>query len=251
MDTRKVKDSLNRLLRYLPVRMPTTGWSFAHKAPACVVSPENRTWTCMFGYINRIVRGEPVCFSSENTGCSGASCYLGFKTPSKDAGSFLAQKEKFKKDAALGNAFYEHIGAHASETKFIIWGTIDNSDEDAEIEVVNLWVDAVNLAGLVTLSNYDRPNNDNVSVPFASGCQSIWTIPYKEKHAEESKGIVGCMDPAMRKYLPSDVVSFSVPTKRFVEMTENISGSFLEQSGWKNLMDEKVHSSGRARRNPT
>lgn len=48
-----------------------------------------------------------------------------------------------------------------------------------KIEVVNLWVDAVSLAGPVTLSNYDRPNNDNVAVPFASGCQSIWTSPIK------------------------------------------------------------------------
>ncbi len=190
----------------------------------------------MFSYINVIANGEPVCFSVQNTGCSGASCYLGFKTPSKDAGRFLAERERFKKDAVLGKAFYENIGAHAAEAEFLIWTTIDNTDEHAAIEVVNLWVDAVNLAGLVTLSNYDRPYNDNVGIPFASGCQSIWTIPYKEKHAEEPKGIVGCMDPAMRKYLPSDVVSFSVTAKRFIEMTENISGTFLEQSSWKRLM---------------
>lgn len=184
----------------------------------------------MFGYINRLARAVPVCFSSENAGCSGASCYLGFKTPSKDAGRFLAEKEKFKKDAALGNAFYEKIGAPAAEAKFLIWETVDNCTEAANIEVVNLWVDAVSLAGLVTLANYDHPTNDNVNVPFASGCQSIWTIPYKEKYADKPKGIVGCMDPAMRKHLPSDVVSFSVTAKRFVEMTENISGSFLEHS---------------------
>lgn len=236
MDARKVKDGLTRLLQHLPVKMPSTGWSFACTAPADAAIPKNEPWTCMFSYINVIANGKPVCFSAQNTGCSGASCYLGFKTPSKTAGRFLAEKERFKKNAALGQAFYENIGAHSAEAEFLIWETIDNTDAHTGIEVVNLWVDAVSLAGLVTLSNYDRPNNDNVGLPFASGCQSIWTIPYKEKHAEEPKGVVGCMDPAMRSYLPSDVVSFSVAAKRFVEMTENISGSFLEHSNWKNLI---------------
>lgn len=236
MDVQKVKDSLERLLQHVSVRMPATGWSLAHKAPARAIIPDENTRTCMFSYINRVARGEAVCFSFENTGCSGASSYLGFKNPSRDAGKFLAQKERFKKDTALGNAFYENVGARSAETEFVIWSTIDNTDDNLKIEVVNLWVDAVNLGGLVTLSNYDRPNNDNVRVPFASGCQGIWTIPYKEKYEQESKAIVGCMDPAMRKYLPSDVVSFSVAARRFVEMTENISGSFLEQGKWRNLL---------------
>ncbi len=239
MDARKVKDGLNRLLQHLSVKMPSTGWSFAYTTPADAVILENEPWTCMFSCINVIANGKPVCFSAKNTGCSGASCYLGFKTPSKSAGRFLAEKERFKKNVVLGQAFYENIGAHAAE-EFLIWETISKTDDHSAIEVVNLWVDAISLAGLVTLSNYDSTNNENVSIPFASGCQSIWTIPYKEKHAEEPKGIVGCIDPAMRKYLPSDVVSFSVAAKRFIEMTENITGSFLEQSGWKNLMNEKA-----------
>jgi hypothetical protein len=34
---------------------------------------------------------------------------------------------------------------------------------------------------------------------------------------------------------PADVVSFSMPADRFIEMTDNISGSFLEQAGWLKL----------------
>jgi len=88
---------------------------------------------------------------------------------------FSGRKERFKKNAVLGQAFYENIGAHAAKAESLIWETIDNTDERTGIEVVNLWVDAINLAGLVTLSNYDRPNNENVDIPFASGCQSIWS----------------------------------------------------------------------------
>ena len=240
MDARKVKDGLNRLLRHLPVRLPSTCWTFAGTAPEDAVIPANKPWTCMFSFMNVIADGRPVCFSAQNTGCDGAACYLGFKTPSKTAGRFLAEKEGFKKDADLGQSFYDNIEAHAPESEFVVWETVESAGDQPEIEVVNLWVDALSLAGLVTLANYDRPDNDNVKIPFASGCQSIWTIPYKEKHAEAPVGIVGCMDPAVRRYLPPDVVSFSVTARRFVEMTDNLSGSFLEQHGWLKLFDEKA-----------
>lgn len=85
-------------------------------------------------------------------------------------------------------------------------------------DVVTLWVNAESLSGLVTLANYDRPTNDNVMIPFASGCQSIWTIPFKEKYQELPKCVAGMMDPAVRKYLSSDLLSFSMPVKRFMKI---------------------------------
>ena len=177
-----------------------------------------------------------MCFSSENAGCPGASCYFGFKMPSTSAGYFLAEKEHFKKDGQLADAFYREIEASAPESDYIVVQALADIDDALSVEVINLWVDGLGLAGLVTLANFDRPTNNNVVLPFASGCQSIWTIPYKEKYEMEPKCVVGCMDPAMRMFMPSDLISFSVPANRFVEMTTNISGSFLEENQWKRLI---------------
>lgn len=107
--------------------------------------------------------------------------------------------------------------------------------ENTNIEVINLWVSAVALARLVILANYDRPTNNNVIIPFASGCQSMWTMPYKEKTSQEPKAIVGCMDPAMRKHISSEVLLFSLPSERFVELAENAPGSFLQDGSWGDL----------------
>ena len=236
----KVKQGLKRLLRFFPGMLPPMGWYFSEKLPSGAFMPEKNKWTCMFSYNKRLAEGEKLCFSASHTGCSGASCYLGFTSPSKEADRFLAEKEKFKKKASLGNAFYDGIYAQPSQSEFLVWGLLDNIADNIAIEVVNLWINADSLSGLVTLANYDRPDNNNVVVPFASGCQSIWTIPYKEKGAKCPKCVVGCIDPAMRKYFPPDIVSFAVPANRFIEMTENISGSFLEQNGWKVLMNERA-----------
>ncbi len=242
MDARIIKQGLNRLLSYIPEMLPSMGWYFTDSLPSGAFMPEKNKWTCMFVYIKRLVGGESLCFSAGHTGCSGASCYLGFTASSKEAGRFLAEKEKFKKNATLGNAFYDGICAQSVKAEFVVWGLFDNIADNVAIEVVNLWINADSLSGLVTLANYDRPNNNNVIVPFASGCQSIWTIPYAEKDSKEPKCVVGCIDPAMRKHLPPDILSFAMPANRFVEMTENISGSFLEQNGWNDLMNKDKHN---------
>jgi hypothetical protein len=45
----------------------------------------------MFSYIERLGEGDKLCFSAGQTGCPGASCYLGFSTSSKDGGRFLSE----------------------------------------------------------------------------------------------------------------------------------------------------------------
>lgn len=232
VDGGKIKGGLDRLLKYIPVRFPTTGWFFAGGIPSGSLMLENKRRRCIFSCLEKIFQGDPLCLSAEKIGCTGASCYLGFKMPSANAGYFLAEKERFKKNTDLGDAFYIAIDAEVPKTDYVILRALSDIDDALAVEVVNLWVDALSLAGLVTLANYDRDTNNNVVLPFASGCQSVWTIPYKERHEKEPKCVVGCIDPAMRRFLPSNTVSFSVPANRFVEMTANISGSFLEHNHW-------------------
>ena len=47
------------------------------------------------------------------------------------------------------------------------------------------------------------------------------------------------MDPAVRKFLIEDVLSFASPAGRFVEICENISKSFLKENKWIHMVEEK------------
>ena len=237
MKAHRIKQGVAELTRRIPVRMATTAWSFVSSPPETATQLDENGWQCMFSLIDRVAEGARVCFSPERSGCSGAACYFGFSKPSADAGRFLAEKEKFKKETEFGISFYRQIEAPAAKSKFLLWQSVDSSDDEMTIEVVNLWVDPLGLSGLVTLANYDSPHNDNVCSPFASGCQSIWTLPFKEQARQFPKCVIGCLDPAMRTHLPSDVLSLSMPAKRFVEMTDNIAGSFLERDGWLTLVN--------------
>ena len=97
MDAGVVKRGLNHLYRHLPEVLPPMGWYLADKTPSDALLLEKDKWACMFSYFKRLVEGCKICFSAGRTGCSGASCYLGFTSPSKEAGRFLAEKERFKK----------------------------------------------------------------------------------------------------------------------------------------------------------
>lgn len=225
----KVADGLNQLMQHIPAKLPSMGWYFADTPPTNAIRPDKGLRTCMFSHMASILRGRPLCFSPEQCGCGGASCYLGFTQPSAHAGHFLAEKEHFKRSTALGNAFYDTVKARAPKTRYLNWQAVAHMDEQAPVEVIVLWTDGAGLSGLVTLANYDRAGNDNVLIPFASGCQSIWTIPYTEQARDEPRAVVGCMDPAVRPYLAADIVSFALPAERFIALAENIAGSFLEK----------------------
>jgi len=71
--------------------------------------------------------------------------------------------------------------------------------------------------------------SSNVLTPFASGCRAVFTIPHHEKSQEKPKSI-GLGDPLVRRFIPEDMVSFLVPSNKFVEMAKNIEGSFLDRN---------------------
>jgi hypothetical protein len=235
MNIQQVKDGLGLIERYIPFRMPAMSWRFAAEPPDSAVAPEPDAWTCMFTFIDAVAGGKRLCLSADNPGCSGAACYLGFKKPGPGAGAFLAQKEKFKRSVEHGEAFYAEIGAIPAADRFLVLERVCDLGEGDRPEVVVLWLEAVTLAGMVTLANYDRPTNDNVLIPFASGCQGLWTMPYREKFEKLPRCVVGTMDPAVRAYLPKEVLTFSMPAARFAEIAENVEGSFLQTGLWEHL----------------
>ena len=205
-----------------------TCWYFAARPPDGAIAPRADAWTCMFALMGKVQSGRPVSFTAETPGCVGAGNYLGFNTvPAIAAALYLSGKERLKKDAGLATAFYNEVKAPEAEEACLIFSRLDSIPGEVEVEVVNLWTGAASLSILHTLANYDRATNDNVIMPFSSGCQSIWTLPYKESGNAMPRAVAGSLDPTVRPFLPEETISFSAPAARFIEMSANIEGSFL------------------------
>jgi len=98
------------------------------------------------------------------------------------------------------------------------------------------------LSALVILANYGRPGTENVTIPYAAGCQTIGIFPYREAKSENPRAVVGLTDISarenLRKQLGRDLFSFAVPWRMFLEMEGNVKGSFLQRRTWKVLSGE-------------
>ncbi len=236
MDSIRVKESLRKFLETVSFKYPAVGWYFSSEEIDNSFIFRKDTWVCMFMYVRMMMnKGTRIRFSGDNDrACTGPTEYFGFTELEDDGGVFIAETERFKKDLELSMAYTRESAAliHPPKGKYLYMEKLENIDDDREIEVVNLFpADYTNMTKLVTLSHYDRvANMDNVLIPNASGCQSVFTIPYNEKFQENPRSIIGIMEPLVRNFVPKDMMSFSVPANRFVEMANNIEGSFLDKN---------------------
>jgi hypothetical protein len=87
----------------------------------------------------------------------------------------------------------------------------------------------------MTLAGFWSPD-DVVSAPFGSGCSFLW------KALGEGKGplaIIGGTDVAMRRFLPTAILTLTVPPSHFARMLTAPENSFLDREWWNELMDTR------------
>ena len=235
MNAELVNESLRKFSEVLSFNYPAVGWYFSSEEIENSFIYRKDKWVCMFMYLKMMMNKEKrIRFSGDNDrACTGPAEYFGFTELIDDGGVFIAETERFKKNIELSKAYTRESATliHPPKGKYLYMEKLENIDDNREIEVVNIYLaDLTNLTKLVGLSGYDRvANMDNVLTPFASGCQSVFTIPYHEKFKDNPKSVIGLSDQLVRNFIPEDMVSFSVPSNRFVEMANNIEGSFLDK----------------------
>lgn len=104
--------------------------------------------------------------------------------------------------------------------------------------MIVFYVNPNQLSALTVLANYYRVGYENVMIPFASGCQSLFLIPYAESKKENPKAVVGLIDITVRPMVEPDMLSFSIPYKMFLDMEKNVEGSFLEKKLWHKVLEK-------------
>ena len=154
------------------------------------------------------------------------------------------QGERYLKDPAAVRAFIREIPIRDIPAKYVVYKPLGRVELDREQPVcVVFFSDPDRFSALGVLANYCFAGNENVLLPFAAGCQAIGLYTYREAEKEHPKAVAGPMDLTARLYLRNqfgeDVMSMSLPWKMFVEMEENVPGSFLERHTWGELLKTK------------
>jgi uncharacterized protein (DUF169 family) len=148
--------------------------------------------------------------------------------------------ERYKKSPELVETFVDALPLTDVPKKYVVMKPLSRVDREKDDPVSVSWlVNPDQLAALVILANYDRPGLENVAIPYAAACQVVGILSYREEQAEQPRCLVGLTDITARRYLKAqgaaDKLTFTMPFRRFVEMEENVSGSFLEGRIWADI----------------
>ncbi len=195
---------------------------------------------CIFADLCKVRTGKSLYFDAGSIGCLGGKKYLGFSTEVMENFEYFLscgipgklEGERYKKTPELVKEMMEIVPKSEAPAKLIVFKRWDMLEEPDEPDVVIFFAGPDVLSGLFTLANFDRCEPNGVFAPFSAGCGSIIQYPYLEKDSDRPRGVLGMFDVSARPFIPENILSFSVPMNRFVEMVENMEESFLITQSW-------------------
>jgi uncharacterized protein (DUF169 family) len=245
-------------------------------------------WGCVMWLFAQAARGRTAAADRETFGCFGGGTGLGFGNqfehspggmegfshflstgieqcrnprafrPLLDRFAREEQKEQFLKGERLFKSpdlvksFARHLPVTEIPARYVVFTPVKNASGEKPPVAVVFVGDPVQISGLVTLANYDRPDAPAVVVPPGAGCHQILIHAYKEAASLEPRAVLGLTDIAARKnlvnLLGNDVFTFTVPWQMYLRMEANVPGSFLGRPVWKSLIErypEKLNADSR------
>ncbi len=198
-------------------------------------------WGCAMALYNIVMKlGKPAAFDRKTYGCIGAGVGLCLGNTYFNNREFmenlLCDREKYLKSHELVDDFLDNLDYGDIPHQYVIFKPLKDIDPDKEEPaIVSFPVNADQLSALAVLANYRRKGIEHVAAPFCSGCQSVCLFPYIESKKEVPRAIIGNLDISSRKVLPSDILTFSVPFGMFLEMEEDLPGSFVRTEQWERI----------------
>ena len=200
-------------------------------------------WGCVVAMINAASKGKTVALSNATVVCQGGHAGCGFGPYEEgfvdrflaDGEGLQVEGERYKASQELALKFMRWQAVPEGQKEFVVMKPLSEVTEADSPEAVIFLVNADRLSGLATLANFDTENQDNVKHYFGAGCgQSIGNVLDASMRGSR-ECFIGMTDPSARKVLPADVMSFSIPFKRFLEMEENADKSFFHTKTWETI----------------
>ena len=206
---------------------------------------------CLIGNLDRVRQGHTYVYSGDTPGCSGGKRYSGFShSLSATFEYFLScgipgqvEGERYKQSPELVRATMAHWHSFNAPGKYLVFKRWDKLEEQDEPSAVIFFAAGDVLAGLFTLANYDYPEPDGVIAPMGSGCSSILANPLHEAERPKPRAVLGMFDVSARPYVPFQMLTFTIPMPRFLEMVANMDESFLITHSWQ-VVQARIQAGG-------
>ena len=205
--------------------------------------------TCCFAYYKRWLNGETLViqrgnggFANPKHGCPGAqnAFGLGEGYPSFMAnfltdGKGAPMGEGLKATPELAQEFLDRARPLTPSGDTVLIGPLRVEQWD-HVRSVTFFVDPDRLSGVMTLAGYWSSDPNLMFAPFSSGCGLLWR---ELENAGADRPVIGCTDLAMRRYIPPEVMCFTVSPARFEQMIGFPDEAFLNKEWWNDLMKHR------------
>ncbi len=201
--------------------------------------PAQGKWACMFMFYNSWTKGESLHLTPENYGCGGCGTYLlGQKTRDRQEYiDFLYHEEGLKASPELMGAWIDQTTPYHPEHDHLVIGPL-REEAIKHLITVTFFVTPDQLSLFVTGAHYHQGGNypPRVTAPFGSGC-GLLAPAFQD--LEKPAAVLGATDIAMRKYLPPNLLAFTVTVPLYQELCALDEHSFLSKPFWKKVQQAR------------
>ncbi|MHA1569676.1 MAG: DUF169 domain-containing protein [Alphaproteobacteria bacterium] len=223
----------SNLLRKAGIELPLIGVYDAPDAEpfAPLIRPPDGKWACVFMFYKRWLAGETLHITRDNYGCGGAGRSLfGVETRSREEFiKFLAEEEGLSSPERMA-LWLDSRRPRPPEHKNVLIGPLKD-EQYPYLKTVSFLLNPDQLALFVYGTHYhstpDEP--EPLLARFGSGCSQM-IGQFDDLNIPQA--MIGSTDVAMRRYVPPDLIFFTVTRPMFERLCSLDEKSFLYKQFW-------------------
>jgi len=199
-----------------------------------VIRPPENAHACVFAYYKKWLKGATLHITPDRAGCLGAAHWLcSVVAHSREAYiAFLAEGEGLSTPERMGK-WLDAARPYKPEHPHLLIGPL-KADQYQYLKSVTFIIGPDQLALMVYGAHYHSSPEEPEALlaRFGSGCSQLVSLFDDLDYAQ---AMIGSTDVAMRRYIPADIVLFSVTKSKFEQLCSLDEKSFLYKSFWQDL----------------
>ena len=246
MDVKALADNLTARLGF---QNQPIGMFFSEIRPENSIGLKTKGNGCILPLIFSATKGKTVAIDKDTTGWNCSAFYLGYQPwIFEGIECFLSDgvvngrsPERFIRTADHAKAFVESYKPETLNDKITLFKPLTEVEQDEVPELVIFFANADELSALVYLLHYSYPNQEDIVVTrFISGCGSIVTLPMKLRREGKLQAVWGMHDISVRRKLPKDLMTLTMPYEMLVEINNDLDKSFVITETWQAIRERNT-----------